>query len=334
MPNNYNFPVDAVYTWVNGSDPRWQHKKNLALNRINNNAEVALNDHECSDGRFSDNDELRYSLRSIELYAPWIRKVHLVTDNQRPEWINPDRVHIVDHKDIFPDYANLPSFNSHSIELCLHRIEGLAEHFLYFNDDFLLGRGTCKKDFFSESGIPLLWVIKRSKKYIQKILSEDYCNLTPHKAGEARARHLVFELFNHHLPYTVRHYPRAMRRSLAFELWEQYSQEVRNTLSHQFRSIDDVAIHILYPLHAIASGKGTPRVINGIWQFIDILKFRPLHLGASISDTNCRRKMRQIQLSRPLTYCLNDGAEATKNDRAFLCCFLQKMLLEKSSFEL
>ena len=92
--------------------------------------------------RFADHDELRFSLRSLEQFAPWINHVWIVTADQRPRWLTPDHpwVSVVSHRDIFPDPDALPTFNSHAIEACLHRIPGLAEHFLYLNDDMLLGR--------------------------------------------------------------------------------------------------------------------------------------------------------------------------------------------------
>lgn len=91
--------------------------------------------------RFADHGELRWSLRSLDRYAPWINKVHIVTNGQVPTWLNVNhkRINIVTHQEIFPDTSVLPTYNSHAIELFLHRIPGLAEHFLAMNDDFFLG---------------------------------------------------------------------------------------------------------------------------------------------------------------------------------------------------
>ncbi|MFD0331960.1 hypothetical protein ACFQZC_36840 [Streptacidiphilus monticola] len=85
---------------------------------------------------------MRYSLRSIHQYAPWVRRIHLVTAGQRPVWLNTDHpdIRVVDHREIFSDPDALPTFNSHAIESQLHHIDGLAEHFLYLNDDVLFGR--------------------------------------------------------------------------------------------------------------------------------------------------------------------------------------------------
>src|SRR5690606_2330888 len=106
--------------------------------------------------RFRDRDELRYSLRSLHLFAPWVRTIHLVTAAQRPAWLDDaalesGRIRLVDHREILPASA-LPTFNSQAIETALHRIPDLAEHFVYVNDDVLLGRPLTKEHFFSPGG--------------------------------------------------------------------------------------------------------------------------------------------------------------------------------------
>ena len=112
-----------------------------------------------SDGRrFSDNDEIRFCLRSIRNYAPWVRTIWLVTDDQVPAAIDrrraeQDNIRIVDHREIFRGYEQLlPTFNSLAIETMLWRIKGLADRFLYFNDDMMLVGPVEPTDFFSNEG--------------------------------------------------------------------------------------------------------------------------------------------------------------------------------------
>src|SRR5207237_624118 len=102
--------------------------------------------------RFRDNNELRYSLRSIEKYAPWIRKVFLVTSGHFPYWLNTDRVQVVSHHDIFLNKSHLPVFSSPSIESNIHRIKGLSSKFIYLNDDVMFGDHIKPTDFLSEDG--------------------------------------------------------------------------------------------------------------------------------------------------------------------------------------
>ncbi|MEU8139981.1 stealth family protein, partial [Streptodolium elevatio] len=153
LTDDITFPVDAVYTWVDGNDPAWRARRDKAL--ADAGGSTALNGQAANDARYTSRDELRYSLRSIDMYAPWIRTVYLVTDRQTPAWLDTDhpRVKIVDHRDIFTDPDALPTFNSHAIESQLHHIDGLAEHFLYFNDDVFLGRPVTPATFFHANGL-------------------------------------------------------------------------------------------------------------------------------------------------------------------------------------
>jgi hypothetical protein len=138
-------PVDLVYTWVSGQDPAHRAKRDHWLTQHGLNPRVSN-----PDLRFVEFDELRYSLRSVERFAPWIRTIFIVTDNQVPAWLDrhSPRVRIIDHQEIFPSSDWLPSFNSSAIESQLHRIPGLAEHFLFANDDMFFGQACRPEDFF------------------------------------------------------------------------------------------------------------------------------------------------------------------------------------------
>ena len=138
---NVDFPVDFVVTWVDDKDEAWQKEREKYFNST-----IERNDIE----RYRDWDQFMYWFRSVEKYAPWVRKIHLVTCGHYPSWLNIDheKINLVKHEDFIPkDY--LPTFQTSPIELNLHRIKGLAEHFVYFNDDMYLNRPTKKQDFFS-----------------------------------------------------------------------------------------------------------------------------------------------------------------------------------------
>jgi hypothetical protein len=146
--------VDAVVAWVDGGDPKHRAKRKRYLADPGGDAkpERVAND----ERRFSDNDEIRFCLRSIRNYAPWVRTIWLVTDDQVPAAIDrrraeQDNIRIVDHREIFRGFEQLlPTFNSYAIETMLWRIEGLADRFLYFNDDMMLVGPVEPTDFFSK----------------------------------------------------------------------------------------------------------------------------------------------------------------------------------------
>ncbi|GHD25714.1 hypothetical protein GCM10007147_23080 [Nocardiopsis kunsanensis] len=109
--DDVGFPVDVVYTWVDGSDP------DHAAKRVRHE-EAAPSSLAANRSRFVDRQELRYSLRSLHMYAPFVRHVYLVTDAQVPGWLDrsAEGITVVDHRDVFDDPAALPTFNSHAIE--------------------------------------------------------------------------------------------------------------------------------------------------------------------------------------------------------------------------
>lgn len=133
------YRMDAVITYVNGNDPVWKTDYEKYTN-------VPV-----MQKRFRDWGTLRYLLRGIEFRMPFIRNVYLVVshDSQVPEWVDRENLNIVLHKDIIPE-EYLPTFNCNPIEMHLHRIEGLDEEYLYFNDD-MFPVGDCRPtDFFRD----------------------------------------------------------------------------------------------------------------------------------------------------------------------------------------
>ncbi|XP_030635121.1 N-acetylglucosamine-1-phosphotransferase subunits alpha/beta isoform X2 [Chanos chanos] len=114
---------------------------------------MSKQDEDVSASRFEDNEELRYSLRSVEKHAPWVRHIFIVTNGQIPSWLNLDnpRVTVVTHQDIFQNQSHLPTFSSPAIETHIHRIPGLSQKFIYLNDDVMFGKDVWPDDFYSHS---------------------------------------------------------------------------------------------------------------------------------------------------------------------------------------
>lgn len=141
--------IDFVIPWVDGGDPEWQKDMRSHLAQKDSNVMI-----DASETRYRDWDNLRYWFRAVDAYAPWVNKVHFVTCGQKPAWLNLDapKLHFVRHEDYIPE-KYLPTFNSHAIELNMHRIEGLSEQFVYFNDDLFLTAPVRPEDFFVK-GLP------------------------------------------------------------------------------------------------------------------------------------------------------------------------------------
>lgn len=141
-----NHPIDFVLPWVDGNDPAWRAEKQRAT------AADASGDGR--DIRFRDWDLLRYWFRGIETFAPWVNKIHFITWGHLPSWLNTGhaKLHIVRHEDYIPK-EYLPTFSANTIEMNLHRLEGLSEHFVYFNDDMFLLRAMQPEAFF-QNGLP------------------------------------------------------------------------------------------------------------------------------------------------------------------------------------
>lgn len=137
--------MDFVIAWVDGNDPQWLDEKRRYLPDDTQDDIVA---------RYRDWDLLKYWFRGIERFAPWVNKIHFVTWGHVPIWLDTDneKIHIVNHKDFIPK-EYLPTFNSHTIELNLHRIPELSEQFVYFNDDMFL-TDFVKEDYFFRNGLP------------------------------------------------------------------------------------------------------------------------------------------------------------------------------------
>lgn len=140
-----NYPIDIVVPWVDGSDELWQTERAKYRPQVNSDS---------SSSRYREWGLFQYWFRSIEKYAPWVRKVHLITWGHLPPWLNTDnpKLNIVCHRDYMPE-KYLPTFSSHVIELNMHRIPDLADHFIYFNDDVYLNSPTKPEDFFVD-GVP------------------------------------------------------------------------------------------------------------------------------------------------------------------------------------
>lgn len=150
-------PIDIVYLWVDGNDPAWRAKRRHAAQGLSAAQRLNIAPHANVEGRFRDNDELRFSLRALETHFPQHGHVYIVTDGQRPGWLRPSaHLSVVDHRALMPAHA-VPTFDSGNIESYIHRIPGLSERYFYFNDDVFFGAPVHPGDWFWDGGIYATW---------------------------------------------------------------------------------------------------------------------------------------------------------------------------------
>ena len=230
-----DFPIDVVYMWVDGSDPAWVERKNAALVReglepVHQAATAA---------RFRDNGELRYSMRSVEQYAPWVRQIYLVTDQHLPDWLDPEhpRITVVDQRDLFDGHGTVPSFNSHAIGARLHHIPGLSEHYLHFNDDVFLARPVLPQLFFTSNGASKFFLSRSTLGY------HDEGEALPHELARRNVVDLLEADFGRVATRAFFHTPIVQRRSTLLELEGRYPEAFERTWSNVFRSGSDYEIN-------------------------------------------------------------------------------------------
>lgn len=243
----FDGPIDFVYTWVDGSDPAW-----LESFRATAQACGRRIDEEALDpARYRSRDELRFSLRSVWMYCGWVRHVYVVTAGQRPSWlVEHPSITVVDHREILPD-DGLPTFNSHAIEASLHHIDGLSEHFVYFNDDMLVARPLRPETFFHPNGLPNLF---QSGARVPGFEDE---RTQAVDTAALRGRELLAERFGRVVESKPYHSPYPLLRSVMAEVEDEFPEIVGATRRSRFRSPTDLSTAASFAQHyGFATGRG------------------------------------------------------------------------------
>ncbi|MCK1801615.1 stealth family protein [Brevibacterium sp. R8603A2] len=258
-------PVDVVYTWVDGDDPEWLKRKNAALLGVDI-SEVNETAHSAS--RFASRDELKYSLRSLEMYSSWVNHIYLVTDRQVPDWLVTDhpKLTVVDHTEIFTDPSALPVFNSHAIESQLHHIPGLAERYLYLNDDVFFCRPTSPELFYTGNGL--------SKFYPSKaVLDVDPPSARdlPVMAAAKNNRRFMIETHGRTVTNKFKHTPHPQLRSVLQAMEDENPELFAEVAASRVRHPADYSIpSALYHFHAYAIGRAVEGRIR--YGYLDIAR--------------------------------------------------------------
>lgn len=315
-----DFDVDIVFTWVNGTDPYWHQLR----------SQVSGGDSAAKDAnlelRFREHDELRFALRSIEKNAPWVNHVYIVACcRQKPSWLaNSDKVTMIQHDEVFPRQAQLPSFNSFGIECAVENIPQLKENFLLMNDDMMFGAPVEKSDFFDDGGRPRVGFQTNWNK-MSKGMPGDEAD-----AYRWAAHNVDNALDTKYLPeerFLILHQAYPMTKSLMRRAHELFADKFDITVRHQMRSKQDIMPHFLaawigiYEKNAIRlEDSSTPS--NFVVQMSD-------DLG------NNEKQLDTVVSYGPKLICIGDKAGPASQadvDKQYHK-FFDRMFGDKSSFE-
>ena len=327
--------IDFVLTWVDGSDKNWQEQRALYdSNGSNQGNKVA---------HYRDYGTLKYWFRMIEKYAPWVNKIHFVTCGQKPEWLDEThpKLHLVSHAD-FMEEKYLPTFSINPIELNFHKIEGLEEQFVYFNDDTFICAPMTKKDFF-KNGLPcdsfesssLIPSVKN--EVITYILFNDLlllnsnCNKRAYlkrnfrkwlslKYGKGVLRNLYHMPIGKFGGFINPHLPNSFLKTTYQEVWAKEGEYLSKVCENRFRTKEDVNQYLIR-YWQLATGKFAPRSPK-------IGKCYVLGLdNGEIEKSLNKKKIKLI--------CINDdpNAEDIEKQMNWLNETFERLFPEKCSFE-
>lgn len=289
QPDEVTFDIDMVFSWVDGSSSEFQRQRAAQMK------EYVVGEGDDGPARYRHVDELRYALRSVHMYAPWVRRIFIATDSPHPAWLaEHPRVTIVRSEEFFADPSVLPTHNSHAVEAQLHRIEGLAEHFLYSNDDMFFGRPVWPELFFTSAGI---------SKFVERGIRIGSGPARLERSGHDNAlrvnRDLLKDRFGRTILRDLEHCAAPLRRSVAAELEREFAEEFRRTAASRFRSATDISVtNSLYHYYALMTGRALassePRV-----------RYVQTTLAASLQQMDRLEKRSDVDM-----FCLNDGGES------------------------
>lgn len=326
--------IDFVITWVDDTDPVWRKKKEKCTG-------IAMGEGN-SDVRYRDWDTLKYWFRGVEKFAPWVRYVFFITDNQKPEWLNVDHPKLkwIKHSDYIPQ-EYLPTFNSHTIEWNFHKIPELSETFVYFNDDMFLINHTVPEDFFRNGqpcDLPCLGPLYPNG-FFSRILFNNIDLLNRHfSLRNSIAKHPmkwirgqglggILKLFlygrRHLIPNSVNHHIQSAMTKESFRMiWETEYELVHQTCSTPLRTVNDISLYCARDWQ-IFSGEFYPKKPIGKY-------FRTASMGYN------SEALSYLEKQKGKAICLNDTEDEQDfelHKKLTLQAF-EKILPEKSMYEL
>lgn len=291
--DNNTKPVDVVFTWVDNSDVKWLAKYNKFKPKEN-----ILPIYSADKARFTQYNELYYATLSVQKYLPWVRNIYIVTDNQTPKWLSKWKqnkhnmpVYIVDHSEII-ESKYLPTFNSHVIEANLHKIKGLSENFIYFNDDVFVARPLKENHFFQNNGLSSLFL---TNKNLSKISQKQILTATLYASKNAAK--LLYNNYNALIDITLVHSYIPLKKSMYELAWSKFNTQIEDFLSNKFRDKNDLNLAtFLVPYLSYLEGKAMP--MTDICYYFNI---RSNHAPAQY-----KKLLNKTPSNTPHSFCAND----------------------------
>jgi hypothetical protein len=337
--------IDLVYLWVDGSDENWLAKKTSALEKAGKNLSASSK----RTARWENNDELRYSLRSAEKFAPWINHIFIVTDSQTPKWLNLEnpKITIVDHKEIIPN-EKLPLFNSNAIEMFLWKIPDLSEYFIYANDDMFFGKEVQPNFFFDNNDNPIV-IMKERHRIFSNLDDQTPVNHRLFTIKTARTIKFVYKQLAIKYNLSFKHAIEPIRKSYMAKNFKLLEQQLMQTTITPFRDVNNLT-RLIMPLFDNAKGQNTI-VLNwrtGPQRIVykhnkDTILTRFFHQLLWLSATififvqyDCYDKrwnlVRNIKKHQPTLFAINDFSDK-KSSFKHASKLINNMFPSKSEFE-
>jgi hypothetical protein len=285
--SDINFDVDLVFSWVDGSSAEFQAQRAKRMQSY------VVGEGDDSAARFRQIDELKYALRSVHMYAPWIRRIFVATDSDRPAWLADDpRVTFMPSEEFFADPSVLPTHNSQAVESQLHHIPGLAEHFLYSNDDMFFGRSVGPQMFFSPGGITM---------FIEATTRIGLGHNDDERSGFENAarvnRRLLQDRFGLMTTRHLEHAATPLRKSVMEEMEKEFPDEFAATAASTFRASSNISVtNSLYHYYALMSGRAVVQTSARV-------KYVDTTMKSGLRDMDSLLAKRSMDF-----FCLNDGS--------------------------
>lgn len=326
-------PIDVVYLWCDGTDPVFIRDKEKRAASCG----IPYKEDNAGALRFVDNEELRYSLRSIQQNMPWVNHIFIVTNKQYPRWMKKHpKITIVDHREIMP-HELLPTFNSVVIETFIHKIPGLSKKFIYFNDDVFI-KNRVLPEFFFDKDRPIVRVKKGGNFFVPvnevkciELLKND--SVDDFRKSLLRSWYFVNKK-NGYAPWVLRvHCADPFDKNVWQECLEKYPEVLKLNIS-PFRGGEDVQWPLIVNLEMILHGKGTYKLQKCHTNFF-IKHFNNL-LKKEVDwfeGAECDKTRSRILILNPMMFCINADIGMDDENRRRTRNFLKKMFPIPSDFE-